>query len=169
MLKNRVHILIFSLVLYKLKKTMLQWPLTVPHIHTFQCRHKIPDFLFAICYSHFHLPNALSVCQNTFWNEVGQGKRSTIEIAGYCNLKIFGGEWNLKVCHLASDSRRENFKRNWEKEIFSKGLERRKENLMQERGKVQDESGSSCGETGLWNKHFWKRSERCTRRASGES
>lgn len=36
---------------------------------------------------------------------------------------------------------------------------------MQEGGKVvQDESGSNCGETRLWNKHFWKRSERCSRR-----
>lgn len=92
---------------------------------------------------------------------MGQGKgSSTIEIAGYCNLKIFGGEWNLKVCHLASSSRRENFKKNWEKEIFSKGLGWGKEHLMQERGEVvQDESGSSCGETRLWNKHFWKRSK----------
>lgn len=91
---------------------------------------------------------------------MGQGKCSTIEIAGYCNLNIFVGEWNLKVCYLASNSRRENFKRNWEKEIFRKGLGWGKEHLMEERGKlVQDERGSSWGETRLWNKHFWKRSK----------
>lgn len=94
---------------------------------------------------------------------MGQGKRSTIEIAGYCNFKIFGAEWNLKVCHLASNSRREKgFER---KKIFSKGLGWRKEHLMQERGKVvQDESSSSCGERRIWNKHSWKGSERCARR-----
>lgn len=56
-----------------------------------------------------------------------------IEIMGYCNLKIFSSEWIEKVCHLASNSNKEGFKRNWEKDIFKKILSGWKECLMQER------------------------------------